>query len=46
LKGLLTVLPLISIWDSGQSLSTNLCNACARSHYLEESTVTSIFQWN
>jgi hypothetical protein len=39
--GLLTVLPSISTWDSGQSLLTNLHNACAQSSYLGESTVTS-----
>jgi hypothetical protein len=41
LMGLLTVLPSISTWDSGQSLLTNLHNACAQSSYLGESTVTS-----
>ncbi len=46
LKGLLTVLPLISTWDSGQSFLTNLHNTCAQSTYLGESTVTSIFQWD
>jgi hypothetical protein len=46
LKGLLTVLPSISTWDSGQFLSSNLCNTCAQSSYLGESTATSIFQWD
>jgi hypothetical protein len=44
LKGLLTLLPSISTWDSGQSLLTNLHNAW--SSYLGESTVTSVFQWD
>jgi hypothetical protein len=45
-KGLLTVLPSISTWDSGQSFLISSRNAYAQSSYLGESTVTFVFKWD